>query len=135
MTNQDVINSALFELMAISQGQTPQATESADMLAKLNQMMAAWAMQDKDIGFPPQTVLTASCPIPVWAEMGVICNLAIYAASSFVNGVVTNTLLSKADEGMRLIGNKLISLNRQPSDMSHLPMGRGRWRHNITTDI
>jgi len=131
LTNQQVIDKALGELEIVEAGDSADATDSADAMTVLNQMMAAWGVSDMDFNFFPQDTLSDTCPIPEWSEEGVISNLAVKLSVPF-NAVVSQMLFEKAREGRNLIGRTFINLNLEGSDMTHL--GATRNRYNLTTD-
>jgi len=132
MTNQELYNLAALELKIIESGGSLDATDSADMMTICNQMLAAWKVSDMDLQYFPQDTLTDDSPIPVWAEQGVISNLAVKAAASF-DATVSQLVFDKAQEGEELIGRTLINLNLEKTDMTHLPQGVDV-RYNIITD-
>jgi hypothetical protein len=132
-TNQEIIDKALQEIFVLVSGASASADESSDMLDMLNGMMAEWAVQDKDLNFPPQDTLGDTCPIPDWAEIGVITNLALEAAPSF-DGQITPALVQKADRSRNTIETTLINLKLEGADMSHLPVGTGVSGFSILTD-
>jgi len=131
-TNQQIIDKALGELEIVEAGDSANATDSADAMTVLNQMMAAWGVSDMDFNFFPQDTLSDTCPIPDWSEEGVISNLAIKLSVPF-NAAVSQMLFDKALEGRNLIGRTFINLNLEGSDMTHL--GHNYRRYNINTDI
>ncbi len=132
ITNQEVINQALLEINVIEDGDSANADQSSDTLQKLNQMMAEWAVSDKDLHFFPQSDLTDVCPIPIWAEDGVVNNLAVKCAPSFAFAV-SALLYEKAKSGSNVIARTCMNLKLKNTDMSHLPAGNG-YRSNILTD-
>ena len=133
-TNQQIIDSALSKLGVIEAGETANATDSATTLGVLNAMLHEWKYRDMDFNWFTQDTLSDTAPIPEWALEGVRSNLAVRAASDF-RAQVPPALLSEATEGRRTIGNTLINLNLDNVDMSHLPLGSGRFsRYNIDTD-
>ena len=131
MTNQQAIDKALFMVGILSAGDSANATDSADMLDQLNQMMASWAVDDKDLQFPPQDTLSDTFPVPAWAEEGVISNLAIRAAALFEVAVPQQTAMIAMD-GLKLIAKTIINANMKPLDMWHMPRGI-RSRFDIIT--
>lgn len=132
LTNVQVISKALGELRLVAEGESATAAQGADALAILNQMMAEWSVSDMDLNFPPQDTLSATCPIPTWAESAVISNLAVKCAPQFA-APLTDGLIIKADQGKTLVGRTLINLKLRPADMQHLAQGEhGRW--DIQTD-
>ena len=118
-TNQNVIDQALIEIGVVQAGDSANATDSADALTKLNQMMAAWEISDKKLGFFPQDTLSDTCPIPIWAEDAVVNNLAILLAPSFEIPPSADTY-RKASDGINLVGRVCINENLEGADMSHL---------------
>lgn len=131
MTLQQLINQAMFLIGALDSGQDATATESADLLRVLNQMMAMWAQEDKDLKFPPQDTLSDTYPLPLWTEEPVAYNLAVRAGPLFDLPVPPNVAVL-ADEGQRFIAKTIINNKVTSKDMTHLPAGGGRW--NILTD-
>ena len=133
MTNQELIDKAGLEIEIIESGNSLDATDSADALDTMNQMISAWSVSDMDMQIPPQDTLGDTIPIPIWATEGIVSNLAIKLAVTF-NALVTNDLATKAREGRNLIARVLINNKLVGADMTHLPLGQGRYRHNILTD-
>lgn len=133
ITNQAVINQALNELGLLDVGSTANSTDSGAALLVLNQMLAEWSLvKDIDLHFPPQDTLADVCPIPTWAEKGVISNLAVECASTF-GAPISNELAGKAIGGRNAIAVTLINLKLKKADMSHIATGTGRY--NINTDL
>ena len=132
MTNQQVVDRAGFELGIVEGGDSLNATDSADALRVLNQMMAEWAVLDKDFNWPPQDTLSDTAPIPIWAETGIISNLGVTMGPTF-RAPVTQDLADKARKGKRTIGNTMVNLALEGADMSHLPLGE-QWRYDIETN-
>ncbi len=124
MTNQELIDKALSELHVLGSGESADATDSADAMDILNQMMAAWAVSDKDIQFFPQDTLGDTTPVPIWAEEAVISNLAIKLAPTF-EAEVTPVLVQKASEGETVVARSVINIKLTNTDNSHLPLGGG----------
>lgn len=132
MTNQGLIDQALIEVGIIDEGSSGTSTQSNDALAKLNQMMAEWAVSDMDLHQFPQDTLGDTSPLPSWAIGGVINSLAVILAPSY--SVPVSTLLyEKEKSGKNLIGVTLINAKLENTDMSHLPTG-GYRQGNILND-
>ena len=125
MTVQEFINQSLYNLGYLEKG------ESADALRVLNQMMAEWEYSGKDLNWFSQDDLTATMPIPVWAERASVTGLALDLAGEF-DVVPTQSLYMKHDEARQTLTNRLMNTALNPSDMSHLPRGSGHW--DISTD-
>ena len=132
LTNQQVIDRALYELGYIEYGAAADATDGADALKDLNSMMAEWRESDRDLNWFFQDTLSEVCPIPDWAERGVISNLAVSLGAVF-NVAISAELAVKAQSGLNVITRTLINLNLTSADMRHLPQGRDS-RRNILTD-
>lgn len=132
-TNQSIIDKALSALGVIESSDTADATDSADALVDLNNMMAQWRVSDKDLDWFPQDDLTATIPIPDWAEDAVSMNLAVKCSTTF-RSPVTPDLGRQATEGRNLVARTLINLNLDQADMTHLPQGEGRFGRSILSD-
>lgn len=121
-TNQNIIDRALYDLGMLDAGESANATDSADALNDLNVMMAANEQQDWNLNWFPQDDLTETCPIPRWAEKGVVGNLAIECGGTF-NIIPTAQTVKKAQDGERIILNTCINAKLEGADMSHLAQG------------
>ena len=126
MTNQELINLALGKIRVVEGGVTANATDSATTLGALNRMMAEWRERSMDFNWFAQDTLGDTVPLPDYAEEGVAANLAIRVASDF-SAVVTQQTYDEARDGLRTIGNTLISQGLDNADMSHLPQGEGKY--------
>lgn len=131
MTLQQMINQAMLLIGGVAAGDDATPTESADLLRALNQMMAMWAVEDKDLKYPPQDTLGDTYPLDLWTEEPVVYNLAVRAATLFDLAVPPDVAFI-AGEGQKFIAKTLINNNLVPLDMSHMPAGGGRW--NIVSD-
>lgn len=132
-TNQQIIDRALRRGGVIEDGDSANASESADALVILNSMMLEWKQSDKDFNWFTQDTLGAVCPIPDWAEKGIVANLTAACATDF-RYPVTQDIAIEASKGSNVIARTLINLSLDNADMSHLPGGSGRrWRYNIET--
>lgn len=133
-TNQQVVTYSMQEINAIYEGQSPTAAQSTDAMNMMNRMLADWAENDMDMNYPPQDTLTATCPIPLYAEDAVITNLAVRLCPSFEKPVSAE-LYERADKAKRKLATVLMNLKLEQADMSHLPQGNSKFRYNIETDI
>jgi len=131
MTVQELINQALYNLGYLEYGASADATDSADALRVLNQMMAEWEWAGKDLNWFEQDTLSDTMPIPAWSERAVMTSLALDCAGEF-NVSATQALYTKFDEARQTLTNRLINTALNPSDMSHLPSGSGHY--DIDTD-
>jgi hypothetical protein len=130
MTNNELIKKALQELGIVAFNGTATASQAQDCLDGLNSMMAEWEQDDLNFNWFPQDTLSATCPIPRWAESGIISNLALYVSASF-RSPLTESLVGKAQKGLSTITRKVMTQKMAPADMSYLTTGT---RYNIETD-
>jgi len=133
LTNQELLDKAALEVEIIESGNSLVTPDVEDALDVMNQMFSAWTVSDMDMQIPPQDTLGDTIPIPIWATEGIISNLAVKFGVVF-NALVTNDLARKAENGLNLIARTLINNKLEGADMTHMPLGTGRYRHNILTD-
>lgn len=139
MTNLQVIESALQKAGIIAQGkdegESANIDQANDGLTHLNQMMAEWSAADinESIDFPPQDTLSATCPIPAWAELAVITNLAV-GISEEMGVPLRPNLAAMAEKHKSKYLQVFINANTEGADMSRMPVGTGSGRWNIYTD-
>lgn len=130
-TNSQIITDALRALRIVAEGEAATANQAEDALVALNRMLDSWTLNDIDLQYFAQTDPSAQCPIPKWAERGVVASLAIELAADY--GVVaTDALLLRAQGGFLGIANRSIRSKARPADMSHL--GGLRGKYSVTTD-
>ena len=133
-TNQNLLDRASYELGYIEYGASLDATDSAEALNVFNAMMHEWGVSSKDFNWFTQDTLGDTAPVPDWAESGVISNLAVLLGARF-NVMVSNETAHKAKTGANVITRTLINQTLDNADMSHLPIGQGRYsRYDIVTD-
>jgi len=121
-TNNEIINKALQELAIVASGEAATAQDAADTLDILNSMMAEWEELDVNFNWFTQDTLSATSPIPKWAESGVISNLAVYAAPQ-LRAPLNDAIAIKADRGFKAISTVLINQKIQGIDLYHVPLG------------
>jgi hypothetical protein len=92
--NVDLVTDALRELGVLTEIQTASAEQGEHALRKLNQMMAEWHDSGIDLGYFDQTVLSDACPIPQYAENGVMTHLAARLAANYGQTVSTELAAS-----------------------------------------
>jgi len=132
-TNTVLITNALGEAQIVADGQTASASELADGLIELNNMMAMWAAFDKDIGYFPQDTGSDKCPIPIWSEQAVQANLVVNLCAIFKVPVSQETA-KRAIEGANFIAVKCINNKLEGANMDTMPLGSNSVRRNILTD-
>lgn len=120
-----IITDALREAGIVGVGEAPSADEAQDELARLNSMLLEWQEgQQIDLGFYPQTVLTAEVAIPAWTNRAVVYSLAL-AASSDYQVDPPPQLVMMAREAFRTVLAR--SIDHEAVDLSHLPTGARQW--------
>ena len=130
-TNQQVVDRAAMELGMIEYGAALDATDGADAMRDMNNMMAGWRVSDRDLNWFPQDTLSEVCPLPDWAEGAVISNLAVSLGAVFNISISAETA-KKAHDGLNLVTRTLINSNLKSADMRHLPQGRDAGRSILT---
>jgi hypothetical protein len=124
ITNIDLIADSLRELGVITEIQTPSAEQGAHALRKLNQMMAEWEESGVRLEYFEQTSTGATCPIPAYAENGVICMLATRLASNY-GAQVSIELAASATVGHDTIVRTAVSAALPVGRMLNRPCGEG----------
>lgn len=84
-----VIADALLVINVIRDGETPSAAQQAQGIRRLNQMMALWEGEGKNLGYIPVGTVTDVLTVPDAAILGIVNNLAIHMAPSFGASVST----------------------------------------------
>ena len=128
-TNLDVITDALRKANIINVRETPSDIQGANGLTLLNDMMADWQEDGIELGFFPQTSLSATIPVENKHLRGIKANLARAEAAD--HGI---ELSSEAVRIAELTYDRLAKSTTETfsTDFSHIPRGR-RGRFNITT--
>lgn len=78
-----VISDALLAINVIRDGETPNAAQQSQGIRRLNQMMALWEGEGKNLGYIPVGTVTDVLTVPDAAILGIVNNLAIHMAPSF----------------------------------------------------
>jgi hypothetical protein len=97
-----VIADALVAINVIRDGQTPSAEMQAQAIRRLNQLMAVWEAEGRNLGYIPVGTATAILTVPDAAIMGIYSSLAILLAPSF-GASVSQELVVINDRGMAII--------------------------------
>jgi hypothetical protein len=97
-----VITDALVALNVIREGQTPSAEQHAQLIRRLNQMMAMWEADGKALGYVPVGTATDTMTVPDGALMGIWTSLAILSAPLF-GAAVSGELAEMNRQGMAVI--------------------------------
>lgn len=132
-TNLQIIEGALRKIMLLDENETATIDQANTGLDFLNQMMAMWNETAYSLNFPPQDTLADTCPIPAFAEMAVISNLAVNIAPS-LEMEVPQSVETQADRQLKYIKNILLNQKLKTADTSNLPRGAGNSiYYDITT--
>lgn len=83
-TNLEIITDALRAINVLDETETASAEQGVYCLRQLNQMLAAWEVDDIALGYFAQTSTAVTCPIPDWAEVGVTNKLGIRVSSKLI---------------------------------------------------
>lgn len=78
-----IIADALLAICVIRDGETPSAAMQSQAIRRLNQMMALWEAEGKNLGYIPVGTVTDVLTVPDAAILGIVNNLAIHMAPSF----------------------------------------------------
>jgi hypothetical protein len=135
-TNIAIITDSLRLLGVIAETEAPSAEQGAHALARLNRMLERWTEDGIELGYFAQTLTTADCPIPLWAEEGVISKLAQALKATYPSSSLEPSVFDDSLNGFGTIRRRALLDKLQASDMSHMPMGTGRFGsgYDITTD-
>lgn len=119
-----VIADSLLAINVIREGQTPSAEQQAQMIRRLNQMMALWEAEGRSLGYIPVGTVTDVLTVPDGSLVGIYSSLAIFAAPSF-GATVSQELIAINERGMAIIDKitakeVLAELDLQmPADRGH----------------
>lgn len=97
-----IIADALLAINVIRDGETPNAALQAQGVRRLNQMMALWESEGRNLGYIPVGTVTDVLTVPDAAILGIVNNLAIHMAPSF-GATVPAEIVALAMMGMQTI--------------------------------
>ena len=134
-TNLELINRALRELNVIAENHNASAEQGSQCLTKLNNMLELWKEMGIDFGWYEQTSTAGTAPVPDYAELAVVNNLAIVCASQY-GATASAELVAVADRAYSALLSKSIREQLDNADMSHMPSGSGHYgsRYDIYSD-
>ncbi len=101
-TAAQVIQDALLAIKIIREGQTPTADMQAQAIRRLNQMMALWEADGRNLGYIPVGTVTDVLTVPDAAILGIYATLAIMLAPGY-GAAVSEELIAMARMGMDII--------------------------------
>lgn len=128
-TNLDVITEAFQKANITNERQVLTATQSAGGLTLMNDMFSDWEEDGIELGYFPQTVLSATIPVEDNKLRGVKYNLARAVAGDYGVDLPSEALRIASLTFARL---EKATTEEFSTDFSHMPSGR-RGTFNITT--
>lgn len=134
-TNLELINRALREINVIAENEEASAEQGSQCLAKLNDMCEVWKEVGIDFGWYEQTATSGTAPVPDYARLCVVANLAIIAAPQYGTSAPPE-VVAVADRTYRMLLSKFQREALDNVDMSHMPRGSGHYDkgYDIYTD-
>jgi len=126
-TNLEIITDALRLLGVVSESETPSPEQGAHALRRLNRMIEQWTENDIELGYFAQSNTTDTCPIPLWAERGVISKLAQDLRAVYPSSSLEASVFDDSQNGFGTIARRSLLDKLKPSDMSHMPAGEGHY--------
>lgn len=133
-----IIEQAHSEIGLGSYAYDAQPEDLQDALLRLNALMAQWAGDGAQVGWPSVNVeladdLDSDSNLPVDAVRGVICALAIDLAPGFGKAVSRDTKVA-AREGKRLMMRKSSQIPQRQMDATSIPAGAG-WKSDYEINL
>ena len=125
-TNLQLINRALREINVIAENEAASSEQGSQCLVKLNNMLELWKEVGIDFGWYEQSSTSGTAPVPDYAELAVVNNLAIICAPQY-GASVSLELAGAADRSYRMLLAKSQREALDNVDMSHMPGGSGRF--------
>jgi hypothetical protein len=127
MTIIDLITDALLEIGVINETETPSAEQGQHALRKLNQILETWEeTKSIKLGWSEQTDISATAPLPPYAERGVTLKLAMALAPSYGGAAsVSPALIAEFTEEFANIGRKAALKVVTERDTRNMPAGEG----------
>lgn len=130
-TKRTIIQQAYAEIGLASYAYDAQPEDLQDALIRLNALMAQWAGNGAQVGWPSANSefgddLDNDSGLPVDAVRGVICGLAVDLAPGFGKQVSPDTKVA-AREGKRLMMRKSATIPQRKMDATAIPKGAG-WK-------
>lgn len=133
-TNLQLINRALREINVIAENEEASSEQGSQCLVKLNNMLEMWKEVDIDFGWYTQSSTTGTAPVPDYAELAVVSSLAVLCAPQY-GATVSMELAAVADRTYRMLLSKATREALENADMSHMPVGSGKYRSGKFYDI
>jgi hypothetical protein len=126
-TNVSIIQSAYQIIGVVAESQSVSAEQGQIGLDTLNQLMASLSTEDIDIGYFTQDSTTDDCPIPEWAERGIISKLAQELLAIYPSAQVIPRITDDETNGYAVIRRMCMNQKLQGQDTSYLGLGGGNY--------
>ena len=119
-TNSEVIEKSLRLIGVLQEGETPSAEQGADALETMNDLFMEWDADGIDIGYFPQTDLTADSPIYSDTMQAAKYNFAMALAGEY-RIEPPSTVIIIASKGYNRLLRDSINGQMKEAEMDHLP--------------
>lgn len=130
-TNVDLLTAAFRLISVVGESQTLSAEQGATGLTRLNQLMEAVAVEEINLGYFAQTSTTDTCPIPAWAERGVIAKMAKDLLALYPSAQLAGEFLDDSTNGWAVIQRMCMNQKLNPQSTLYLGLGAG-WSPSTT---
>jgi len=129
-TNVAIIQQAYQIIGVVGESQTVSAEQGQTGLDTLNELMASLSTEDIDIGYFKQESTTDDCPIPEWAERGIVSKLAQELLAVYPSAQVIPKIMDDDTNGFAVIRRMCMNRKLVDQDTRYLGLGDGnyRWR-------
>jgi hypothetical protein len=124
-TNRQVITSAMRMLSILDADETASSEDVAVGLEQLNDLMAALAADDIDLGFPPQESVSDEFPLDSTVEAQVKPLLAVKLIAMFPGAKPAITLAADADRARSQLARAAVLSIREEAQAA-VPLGSAR---------
>jgi hypothetical protein len=131
-TNVQIIQSAYQVIGVVGESQTVSAEQGQVGLDTLNQLMSSLSTEDIDIGYFKQDSTTDDCPIPEWAERGIISKLAQELLAIYPSAQVIPRINDDNTNGFAVIQRMCLNQKLRPLDTTYLGLGAGNFVNRFT---
>lgn len=128
-TNVEIISGAYQVIGVIPESGSVSAEQGQIGLDTLNQLMSSLSAEDLDIGYFKQESTTDDCPIPEWAERGVISMLAQELLAIYPSAQVIPRIMDDESNGVAVIRRMCLNQKLVEQDRSYLGLGAGWYRN------
>lgn len=134
-TNRAVVTNALRLLTVLDAEQPAENVDAMLALNELNSLMADYASQGADLGFPPQDNLSHDFPMDDQVKAQIEPLLAVRLQSHFQSATISASLGIRAERADATIFKLAVLSNMEEADMRNIPLGSGnRCGSSILTD-